>query len=52
MITLIKTSQIVAFVHHNGIVVELAALLPEVRAAIRSSKRSGQYQIKPVAAPN
>lgn len=45
-----KTGQVVTFLSNNDVVVELAALLPELGAAIRSSKGSRQHQIKPVAA--
>lgn len=44
-----KTGQVVTFLPNNDVVVELAALLPELGAAIRSSKGSRQHQIKPVA---
>lgn len=45
-----KTGQVVTFLSNDDVAVELAALLPELGAAIRSSKGSGQHQIKPVAA--
>lgn len=46
-----KTGQVVTFLSNNDAVVELAALLPVLGAAIPSSKGSRQHQIKPVAAP-